>query len=271
VNDILSQIPSVIETMPHLSANVELIKNYILCEIASEKINVLIDSGSDISCCSSDVFTRFPTLKLKSKAMSCDKKAIMIANDSVLPIVGKICVNVLVNNVDTVAYFYLVENLSINFILGLDLLEKNEVHVSFKQGKSSLSVNSNRIIQLDEDIVVPPMSEIVVCARIRGEPLPNNVSGFVHATNNIVSGAGLLASSILTSVNNCHVLQKFANVSDNPISLSKNMTTGHFKALCDKDILLPFVDITQSDLHTPTTTTTTQPAKQCSFTGSRRD
>ena len=48
-----------------------------------------------------------------------------------------------------------------------------------------LLIDSNRTVQLDESVEIPPMSEIVVCARIRGEPLPEGVSGFVHATDNV--------------------------------------------------------------------------------------
>ena len=72
--------------------------------------------------------------------MFCDKKIIMTANNTLLPILGKICMKVRVHNVDTVVQFYLVEGLSINFILGLDCLEQNEVKLSFKKGKSMLLI-----------------------------------------------------------------------------------------------------------------------------------
>ena len=83
-----------INAIPQITANAEFVKNYITCEIANQKINVLIDSGSDISCCNSNVLETFPELKNKHKEMFCDKKIIMTANNTLLPILGKICVNV---------------------------------------------------------------------------------------------------------------------------------------------------------------------------------
>ena len=112
-----------------------------------------------------------------------------------------------------------------------------------------LLIDSNRTVQLDESVEMPPMSEIVVCARIRGEPL--GVSGFVHATDNVLHGAGLLASKVLTSVNDSRVLQKFANISDQSVNLKKHMTTGHFHALNNTDILLSVDNSSHSHNQTP--------------------
>ena len=119
-----------INAIPQIIANAEFAKT---CEIANQKINALIKSGSDISCCNSNVLETFPELKNKHKEMFCDKKIIMTANSTFLPILGKICMNIRVHNVDTVVHFYLVEGLSINFILGLDWLEQNEVKLSLKK------------------------------------------------------------------------------------------------------------------------------------------
>ena len=85
---------------------------------------------------------------------------------------------------------------------------------------------------------------------IRDEPLPEGVSGFVHATDNVLHRAGLLASKVLTSVNDSHVLQKFANISDQSVNLKKHMTIGHFHALNNTGILLPFDNTSHSDNQT---------------------
>ena len=80
--------------------------------------------------------------------------------------------------------------------------------------------------------------------------MPEGVSGFVHATDNVLHGAGLLASKVLTSVNDSRVLQKFANISDQSVNLKKHMTIGHFHALNNTDILLPFDNTSHSDNQT---------------------
>ena len=56
---------------------------------------------------------------------------------------------------------------------------------------------------------------------------------------------------MLTSVNNCHVLQKFANMSDQSINLKKTHDCRWFYALNDTDILLPFENTSLSDNYTP--------------------
>ena len=60
---------------------------------------------------------------------------IMTANNIILPILGKNCLNVRMHYVNTAVQFYLVECLSIYFFLGLDWKEQNEVKLSFKRAK----------------------------------------------------------------------------------------------------------------------------------------
>ena len=58
-----------INGIPQITANVEFVKNYIICEIANQENNVFINSGSEISCCNSNVLKTFPELKNKYKEM----------------------------------------------------------------------------------------------------------------------------------------------------------------------------------------------------------
>ena len=50
-----------------------------------------------------------------------------------------------------------------------------------------LLIDSKRTVQLDENVEIPPVSEIVVCSRIEGEPLPEGVLGFVHEIDNVLN------------------------------------------------------------------------------------
>ena len=132
----------------------------------------------------------------------------------------------------------------------VDMLEQNEVKLSIKNGKSMFLIDSNKTVQLDENVEIPPSWKYLCVLLLEvNHALPGGVSGFVHATDNVLNGAGLLAIKMLASVNNCHVTQKFANMSDQSINLKKHMTTDRFHALNDTGILLTFDDTSHSDNH----------------------
>ena len=132
----------------------------------------------------------------------------------------------------TSVIFYLISGLPTDFILGLDWLEKNNIVVNF--GRKQLSIDPRRATVTDKKVVIPPQSEAVLVARIKGSPLPSGVVGITHGSNYIAS-SGLLSDKSMSRVNNNTVFQKCANFTYQPVHIRKGANLGKFICLSSAD------------------------------------
>ena len=90
--------------------------------------------------------------------------------------------------------FYLVQNSTPSFILGRDFLTANGAMLKFGvDGSNSmhLSIDPRWQVFTTEHVTVPPNSQVVMTARIKGAPLPNDVVG-INTGSPMLYSTGLL-------------------------------------------------------------------------------
>ena len=93
---------------------------------------------------------------------------------------------------------------------------------------------------------VPPFSEQVVIARIRGENLPRCITGISSGIKNINSP--LIIGKVLDTVDNNCVRVRCLNATEFPIEIQRNENIAQFRFLNDTDSILPL-----DDNHAPAT------------------
>ena len=142
------------------------------------------------------------------------------------------------------AKFYIAQNLHANFILGMDWLIKNEANISFENNKSC--IKSRKLLYSSQSVHVPPFSELVVIARIRGEKLPRGITGISSGIKNITSP--LIIGKVLDTVDNNCVRVRCLNAIEFPIEILRNGNMAQFRFINDTDNILPL-----DDNHAPAT------------------
>ncbi|CAC5360785.1 unnamed protein product [Mytilus coruscus] len=113
-----------------------------------------------------------------------DKKVIITANDEHVE-TGTINVDLKVGDESSDVKFYLVPCLTPQLILGLDFLNHQGAVIGFNAKK--FSFDPRRVLIAKSDITVPPKSEVVIAANMKGAQLPENVLGLVSESPSLAS------------------------------------------------------------------------------------
>ncbi len=224
-----------------------LLKNYVQMKLHTMKAHAMVDSGSDISVAHPRVLSKFHLNKLCTVGSS-DKRYIVTANNEMSEIDGVVRVPVEIGKVQMHVKFYLVPELHTDFILGLDFLNSNNATLDFAKG--TLSLDPRRNIVASESFTIPPNSEQVVVARIKGMSLPSGIVGITQASPNIHS-QGLLAAKVLAKTDENNVYQRLCNLSDQPVFVKKGTPVGKFVCVSAEDTFSPLPDNDNVDLKSP--------------------
>lgn len=102
---------------------------FININYKNQDIPVLLDSGASVSIISCD-FGRQNHINIEL----CDDVILTAINCASLSIVGKTCINFLIEKVLYTQSFIVVQNISQNMILGQDFLKKNNAIIDFSKG-----------------------------------------------------------------------------------------------------------------------------------------
>lgn len=156
---------------------INLINNYIQIKVGHVNQYALIDSGSDINVINEQVIKTVNCRKYRS-----DKTRITAVNNEHMSISSVVYIPITIGNDIFSIKFYVVQSIKPDIILGLEFLQANNIIIDFNNNK--IRVDPRRQLILSKDTVIPPMSEKVVVAKIRGSSLPDDVIGLTSASPN---------------------------------------------------------------------------------------
>ncbi|CAG2196856.1 unnamed protein product [Mytilus edulis] len=211
-----------------------LLNNFINVNIGSLSMHAMIDTGADISVANPSILSKLDSVGINVVVKPSDKKVIITANDEHVEIVGTINVDLKVGDESSDVKFYLVPCLTPQLILGLDFLNHQGAVIDFNAQK--ISFDPRRVLIAKSDITVPPKSEVVIAAKIKGAQLPENVLGLASESLSLAS-RGLLAANSIAHVSNGTVMHGLCNIFDKPIKIKKNSNVGKFVCISRDDKL----------------------------------
>ncbi|CAC5393824.1 Retrovirus-related Pol polyprotein from transposon 297,Retrovirus-related Pol polyprotein from transposon 17.6 [Mytilus coruscus] len=172
-----------------------LLNNFINVNIGSLSMHAMVDTGADISVANPSILSKLDAVGINVVVKPSDKKVIITANDEHVEIVGTI-------NVD----------------LKGAVIDFNAQKISFDPQHELIAKS---------DITVPPKSEVVIAAKVKGAQLPENVLGLASESPSLAS-YGLLAANSIALVNNGTVMHGLCNIFDKSIKIKKNSNVGKF-------------------------------------------
>ncbi|CAC5360357.1 unnamed protein product [Mytilus coruscus] len=147
---------------------INLINNYIHIKVGHVHQYALIDSGSDINVINKQIIKTVNCRQYRS-----DKTRITAVNNEQMSISSVVYIPITIGNHIFSIKFYVVKSIKPDIILGLEFLQSNNIVIEFNDNK--MRVDPRRQLILSKDTVIPPMSEKVVVAKIRGSSLPDEI------------------------------------------------------------------------------------------------
>ena len=231
----------------------QLLQNYIPILVNNHSTHALVDSGADISVANVSVLNKY---KLDLKVFQSDKRGIQLANSEFFPIKGMIRVPFKGNNENLTCKFYLLDNISPEFIFGMDWLSSNNVTVNF--AKKRMYIDSKHQMTAAENTTIPPHTEQLILAHIKGTSLPHGVLG-TTTPSPVIHSSGLLSAKVLAAVNKGSVIQRVANMSEKPVQLLKGTCLGKFNCINGRDGIYPMNDVPENKIEDETPTQTKHP------------
>lgn len=241
----------------------KLLRNYIALKVGNIQTHALVDSGADICCAHPDVLTKYQ-LQTKCKVYPSDVTHINTASGEQVIVQGVIYVKAEVAKQKVSIKCYLVPDLHSDFILGLDWLQAYDVCIKF--GSGTLSLDPRRPLVTCNEITVPPKSEKIVVARIKGKPLPAGVVGLTSGSP-FMKGVGLGIAGVLDQVRpDGTVSHRVINPTEDPVIVGKGRPVGKFLCVSGQDRIFSFgrceqsrSDSTESESTQSTVARTTDP------------
>lgn len=213
------------------------LSSYVPMQIGSVQVYALVDSGAEISIMNPAVLDQYKTQFQRCTVYPPDRKYIQTATDERTAIDGMVRVKVRLDGKNTMCKFYLVQNSTPSFILGRDFLTANRAVLKFGVDGSThmhLSIDPRRQVVATEQVTVPANSQVVLIARIKGAPLPDEVVG-VNTGSPMLYSTGLLPAKALTKNINGHILYGCANFTNEQITIPKGAKIGKFTCISQKD------------------------------------
>lgn len=212
-------------------------KNYVAIKVSNIPTHAMVDTGADISCARPEVLVKYH-LQSRCQIHQTDVPFIRTASDEKVQVQGIIFVKAEVAKEKVNIKFYLVPGLHTDFILGVDWLEAHSVCIKF--GSGTLSLDPRRQLAARCETTIPPQSEKIVVARIRGKSLPAGVVGTTSPTP-LIHSIGLASARVLDCVReDGTVYQRVVNPSELPVVISKGSLVGKFVCASAQDRLIPF-------------------------------
>ena len=206
-------------------------------QIDSIQVYALVDSGAEISIMYPAVLDQYKTQFQRCTVYPPDRKYIQTATDERTATDGMVTVKGRLDGKSTMCKIYLVQNSTPSFILGRDFLTANGAVLKFGvDGSNSMhqSIDPRRQVVATEHVTVPPNSRVVMIARIKGAPLPNDVVG-VNTGSPMLYSTGLLPAKALTKNINGHILYGCANFTTEQITIPKGAKIVKFTCISQKD------------------------------------
>ncbi|VDI13599.1 Hypothetical predicted protein [Mytilus galloprovincialis] len=120
------------------------------------------------------------------------------------------------------------------------IITANDEHVesvgTINVDLKKISFDPRCVLIAKSDITVPPKSEVVIAAKIKGAQLPENVLGLASKSLSLASRV-LLAANSIAHVSNGTVMHGLCNIFDKPIKIKKNSNVVKFVCISRDDKL----------------------------------
>ena len=105
----------------------------------------------------------------------------------------------------------------------MDWLSSNNVTVNF--AKKRMYIDSKHQMTAAKNTTIPPNTKQLILAHIKGTSLPHGVFG-TTTPSPVIHSSGLLSAKVLAAVNKGSVIQRVANMSEEPVQLLKGTCLG---------------------------------------------
>ena len=200
---------------------------------------MLVDTGASVTIISKTVFDKlYPS---PPNFVEPVQFSLVTATGETAPFYGKKMVEIRIGN-NLFSHEILVADIQNDGILGVDLMSPNNIDVLLS--KSCLMIKGKKIpcfhfdkslkpticrVAVNEDIVVPPGSEILAQGKIV-DPVINIETGLVSSRSNI-DKTGLMMAYELVNIKNEIVPLRLMNVTDKVCKVKKNTVTAQVEAV----------------------------------------
>ncbi len=208
------------------------LSSYVSLQIEKHKVFAMLDSGADVTCINPKMMTKYKGFH-KYKVHVSDREYVETAGGERIPTQGMVFMKAKLDGANVQCKFYLVPGVQPDFILGRDFLCFNKVTMQFSQKGISVSVDPRRQLVAESTVTIPPKSQAVLIARIRGAPLPHEVIGVTSGSPNLFS-LGLLPTKSLSVNKHGSIQYGCANFTTEPIVIAKGANIGKFTCLSQR-------------------------------------
>ena len=207
--------------------------------IAGKKASLLVDTGSSISLASTNVLHKFPGIKQHGKVemplTSEHVSPIGLPNGDTINVCGKISFPAILAKKKVHLTFYLVDNFQYSFLMGYKSLEKLHAVISFSP--KLFSINPSVNVVLKQPIKIPPQTEIVTTAKVKGT-FPNGFCGYFTPNIYNADTTGYVTPDTLAACHEGQIPICIANYNQNhAIYLHKSTKIGTFTGITKHDII----------------------------------
>ena len=199
--------------------SVLMLKNFIKANIFKESVHVLIDSGADVCADDSRV-----TDKYQPKTKACiielsDQQNLHTADNTNMSITLMAKIPIVINGHKSAVKFYIVNNLHVVFILGLDWLKDICAQIDFKN--DTLQICKRKLLFSNDAVTIPPFSEHVLIVRIRGDELPRGITGVPFGLKN--HNSNILFGKSLVVIQDNKIRVRCLNTTNKEIEIKRNV------------------------------------------------
>ena len=164
-----------------------------------------------------------------------ESSAIKTVSGQPLPIHGVLCTDISIAGVTYPCEFKVLDDVTYRGVLGRDFLEATSAIISMENRTMQLKDHSP--ISFSEDLIaviapatyiIPPLSETVLPAKLKGEVLPDNI-GLVEATPHLSERYQLQGAAALVKLTDSQAIPfLLINPTSKPVTLYKGATLGTF-------------------------------------------
>jgi hypothetical protein len=153
--------------------------NYVFTYVGPKHkgYNVLIDSGSTLSITTSKMVEREGLQLLPLQSL--DTRTLRVANNEVLEVIGKVLLDVYIEDVQIFVMCFVVNTLSTSILFGCDMFAQYNAVIDFKRGEFSLlngrlnlplthGMRANTVAYVKQEVTIPPRTEAEINCKLGG-------------------------------------------------------------------------------------------------------
>lgn len=236
------------------------IKNYdhdglfLKAELYQQTIYCLIDTGASLSVLHTKVFTNLPD-HCKAKLKPFNNQLKLADGHKVKPL-GSVKIPLYIND-QIVHQTVIVADIDIPLVLGYDFMFSNECVVDIPN--QSLIINNKIIhcvsdrqfsgvfrISVEKNVTIPAGCESIVYTKPIGDKPPPGANFIVDETSQALKNKGIMTAKTLYKMRDERLPLRVINVTDQPLTLYKNMCASTAQLISENDIIDDLSSVTRT-------------------------